>query len=33
MIALSPEMLRRLQMIELELLVEVDRICQKNDIR
>lgn len=33
MIELTPEMLRRLQMIELELLVEVDRICKKCGIR
>lgn len=32
MIELTPDMLRRLQMIELELLIEVDRICRKHDI-
>lgn len=33
MIELTPDMLRRLQMIELELLIEVDRICREHDIR
>lgn len=31
-IELSPEKLRMLQLIELEMLAEVDRICRKNDI-
>lgn len=30
---LSPQELRRLQLIELELLLELDRICRKNGIR
>lgn len=29
----TPEMLRKLQMVELELLIEVDRICRKLDIK
>lgn len=33
MIVLDNEKLRKLQMTELELLVEVDRICKKNDIK
>lgn len=33
MIQLSDEMLRQLQMIQLEMLVEVDRICKKCDIK
>lgn len=32
MISLTPEMLRKLQMVELEMMIEVDRICAKNDI-
>ncbi len=32
MIELDDETLRKLQMIELEMLVEVDRICRENDI-
>lgn len=30
---LSPKQLRKLQMIELEILIEFDRICRKNDIK
>ena len=30
---LSSEELRKLQRIELEMLIEVDRICQKHNIR
>lgn len=33
MIQLESETLRKLQMIELELLIEADRICRKNNIR
>ena len=33
MIKLSNEQLRQLQMIELEMLIEVDRICKKCDIK
>lgn len=33
MIELDDKMLRQLQMIELEMLLEVDRICKKNNIR
>lgn len=33
MIELSREQLRQLQMIELEMLIEVDRICKKRDIK
>lgn len=32
-IQLSPEDLRRLQLVELEMLVEVDRICRNNNIQ
>ena len=32
-INLTPEQLRTLQLIELEMLVEVDRICRKNHIQ
>lgn len=32
-IKLNAEELRKLQLIELEMLVEVDRICRKNDIK
>lgn len=31
-IELSKEELRQLQLIELEMLIEVDRICRKNNI-
>ena len=31
-VKLSPEMLRRLQLLELEMLTEVDRICKKHHI-
>ena len=30
---LSGEQLRKLQLVELEMLQEVDRICRKNDIQ
>lgn len=33
MIHLNKKMLRQLQMIELEMLIEVDRICRKHDIQ
>ena len=33
MIHLDQENLRKLQLIELELLIEFDRICRKNNIR
>ena len=33
MIRLEGKMLRELQMTELEMLIEVDRICRKNNIR
>ena len=33
MISLDNETLRKLQLIELEMLIEVDRICKKNDIK
>ena len=33
MIKIEGELLKRLQAIELEMLVEVDRICRKHDIR
>lgn len=33
MVQLNDEMLRRLQMIQLEMLTEVDRICKKCDIK
>ena len=33
MIKLEKDLLRKLQMTELEMLIEVDRICRKHDIR
>ncbi len=33
MLELTPEQLRQLQMIELEMLIEVDRICKKHEIK
>lgn len=33
MIQLTPEQLRELQFVELEILIEIDRICKKNHIR
>lgn len=33
MINLSDEQLRKLQMVELEMLIEIDRICRKNNIQ
>lgn len=30
---LSREQLREIQMVELEILIEVDRICRENDIK
>lgn len=32
-LVLSREQLREIQMVELEILIEVDRICRKNDIK
>ena len=32
-IALTPKLLRRLQLTELEILVEVDRVCRENNIK
>ena len=33
MIQIDQKTLRKLQMIELEMLIELDRICRKNDIK
>ena len=33
MVELNKELLRALQLIELEMLIEVDRICKKCDIK